>query len=286
MLRLIGWWLPITLFVLASPWTPEWDLSVSHFFYQEDHFQQNRFYQFIYNYGTWPALGVGVLSCILLALSFYKTDWATWRRPALFLLAVLILFEGFVVHTVLKDHWGRPRPKQVIEFGGQQSFRPFYLPDFSNKEPAKSFPCGHCGMGFYFLALAWLGWRKQSKLLFWSGLALTLLLGGLLSWIRLAQGGHFLSDVMGSFLVLWYGTLICHHWILPTPNSRISSHTNLRKDFSEKTPNKETIEAMRECEEGRGIKCESIEDFWEKMGLKPNAIPIPEPSTTKSTIKR
>lgn len=45
----------------------------------------------------------------------------------------------------------------------------------------------------------------------------------------------------------------------------------LRKDFPEKTPNKETLEAMKECEEGCGIKCESIEDFWEKMGMKPSA---------------
>jgi NRPS condensation-like uncharacterized protein len=45
----------------------------------------------------------------------------------------------------------------------------------------------------------------------------------------------------------------------------------LRKDFPEKTPNKETLEAMKESEEGGGIKCESIEDFWEKMGMKPSA---------------
>jgi hypothetical protein len=45
----------------------------------------------------------------------------------------------------------------------------------------------------------------------------------------------------------------------------------LRKDFPEKTPNKKTREAMRECEEGRGIKCDSIQDFWEKMGMKPSA---------------
>ena len=45
----------------------------------------------------------------------------------------------------------------------------------------------------------------------------------------------------------------------------------LRKDFPEKTPNNETLEAMKECEEGRGIKCDSIEDFWKKMGMKPSA---------------
>ena len=45
----------------------------------------------------------------------------------------------------------------------------------------------------------------------------------------------------------------------------------LRKDFPEKTPNEETKKAMKESEEGRGIKCESIEDFWKKMGMKPSA---------------
>lgn len=45
----------------------------------------------------------------------------------------------------------------------------------------------------------------------------------------------------------------------------------LRKDFPEKIPNEETIKAMKECEEGHGIKAESIEDFWEKMGMKPSA---------------
>ena len=46
----------------------------------------------------------------------------------------------------------------------------------------------------------------------------------------------------------------------------------LRKDFpKERQLNKETLEAMKESKEGKGIKCDSIEDFWEKMGMSPNA---------------
>lgn len=46
----------------------------------------------------------------------------------------------------------------------------------------------------------------------------------------------------------------------------------LRKDFpQEKKPNKITLEAMRDSKEGKGIKCDSLEDFWEKMGMNPNA---------------
>lgn len=46
----------------------------------------------------------------------------------------------------------------------------------------------------------------------------------------------------------------------------------LRKDFpQEKKPNEMTLDAMRESKEGKGIKCDSMEDFWEKMGMNPNA---------------
>lgn len=36
-------------------------------------------------------------------------------------------------------------------------------------------------------------------------------------------------------------------------------------------PNKETREAMREIDEGRGVRCESLDDFWEQMGVRPSA---------------
>lgn len=47
----------------------------------------------------------------------------------------------------------------------------------------------------------------------------------------------------------------------------------LRKDFPKqaKIPNKETLEAIREVNEEGGIPCDSIEDFWEKMGMNPHA---------------
>jgi hypothetical protein len=46
----------------------------------------------------------------------------------------------------------------------------------------------------------------------------------------------------------------------------------VRSDFpQERKPNKETMESIQELREGRGIKCESINDFWEKMGMSPHA---------------
>jgi len=38
-----------------------------------------------------------------------------------------------------------------------------------------------------------------------------------------------------------------------------------------KKPNKETLASMKELDEGGGQSFESIEDFWEQMGINPNA---------------
>lgn len=38
-----------------------------------------------------------------------------------------------------------------------------------------------------------------------------------------------------------------------------------------KVPNKETLAAMKELDEGGGHSFESLDDFWEQMGINPNA---------------
>ena len=41
----------------------------------------------------------------------------------------------------------------------------------------------------------------------------------------------------------------------------------LRSDFPRK-PNKETLQAHEEALSGGGVDCDSLEDFWEQMGVK------------------
>lgn len=47
----------------------------------------------------------------------------------------------------------------------------------------------------------------------------------------------------------------------------------LRMDFPKKSkkPNKDTLQAHEEALNGGGVDCESLEDFWEQMGVKPSA---------------
>jgi len=222
-----AWLLPILALVLITPFTPNLDLSIANFFYQPaQHFSSNPFYTFLYNYGVLPAQIVFALSAILLFLASFFKKWKKWHSPALVMVLSLLIGGGLIVHGILKEQWGRPRPKQVIEFGGNQSFRPYYQPNFHATEPSKSFSCGHCTMGFYFFALALIARRLNYRKTFWAALALALGLGTLLSLARIAQGGHFLSDTLISALVMWLSAYACDRLVY----EKESRWQNMRED--------------------------------------------------------
>ena len=121
----------------------------------------------------------------------------------------LVVGAGLITNSVLKEYWGRPRPKQVVEFGGKLDYRPFWQPNLeATREPQKSFPSGHVAMGFFYLSLIIVGRHYKNRLLFGLGLFLTLFWGIGLMIARVAQGGHFLSDVIVSPIIMWLTVLI------------------------------------------------------------------------------
>jgi len=195
--------LPVVLWIAFTPWSAKWDLEVSHAFYQDGSFVSHAFWNWLYVYGVWPGWILTFLALIGFILSFTQSRH-TWRIPCLYLLLTFAIGSGLIIHAVLKDHWGRPRPRQVAEFGGLQPFRPYYAPNIAHQpEPSKSFACGHASMGYDFFALTLLGTIYHSRLLYWLGLGLAWGLGILLSIARIAQGGHFLSDTLASAFIMW-----------------------------------------------------------------------------------
>ena len=194
----------IIALILLTPWSGWIDLHISHLFFTNDHFETNAFLTFIFNYAFYPAWIVVILSILVLAASFFLPKQKKWRLPAIYLILTLAIGAGLIVHATLKDHWGRPRPRQTTEFGGMQPFRPYYDPNFSDQpEPSKSFPCGHCSMGFFFFSLAFLGLHYRKKGLYFFWMITAFLLGGVLSYVRIAQGGHFLFDTLIAALIMW-----------------------------------------------------------------------------------
>lgn len=211
----LPWLLPILFLFLLAPFTPWLDLEISSFFYEPGKgFQVSSFNDLIFNWATVPAMIVGIASAITFCVSWYVPEWERLRRTSLYLALVMAVGAGLLVHVVLKDHWGRPRPRQVVEFGGTQAFRPFYEPNFfAQPEPSKSFTCGHCTMGFYFFALAIAGKRLGLKEMTKWGWILAIALGALLSYVRIAQGGHFFTDVLFSALIMWLAAYVLNIWI-------------------------------------------------------------------------
>ncbi len=215
MTRYFPWLIPILVIILLAPLTPWLDLSISKDFYKpETGFERSSFILFMYNWAAWPGILVAVISFIVFCFSFYYPQWKRLRNEALIISLTMLIGAGLIVHVILKDHWGRPRPAQVTEFGGSQTFRPFYEPNFFHQtQPAKSFPCGHCSTGFFFFVLALVGFRLRNYTLMISGLILAVGMGLLLSYTRIAMGGHFFSDTMISALIMWLTAYALYRWV-------------------------------------------------------------------------
>ncbi|SEH49287.1 phosphatase PAP2 family protein [Magnetospirillum fulvum] len=123
--------------------------------------------------------------------------WGIGPRVAVYLLACLALGPGLAVNVVLKDNWGRPRPSTIAEFSGPKTYvRPFVLSDQCNDNC--SFSSGHAALGFWAVAFALLAPPRRRQL----SVAAALLFGSLVGLARIAQGGHFLSDVLVSGLLV------------------------------------------------------------------------------------
>ncbi|HUN46962.1 MAG TPA: phosphatase PAP2 family protein [Stellaceae bacterium] len=119
-------------------------------------------------------------------------------RAGIFLLLALALGPGLLVNTVLKDHWGRARPSQIIEFGGSKEFTAAPLPA-AQCERNCSFVAGHPAIGFGLVAFAFLTRDRRRRRAI---AAAAIGFGSLVGVVRIAEGGHFLSDVVFAGLLV------------------------------------------------------------------------------------
>ncbi len=154
---------------------------------------------FLYRYGNIPAFVIGGLGAIALLLSLFSAKFQPDRKAGLFIVVFLILGPGLIVNTLFKDFWGRPRPSEIVNFGGTETYRPFWSPGSPGQ--GKSFPSGHAAIGFFIMAPFFIlrrkapGWARRA-------LAAGILYGMLMGLARMIQGGHFLTDV------IWAGCMV------------------------------------------------------------------------------
>lgn len=127
----------------------------------------------------------------------------------LYLCACLSIGPGLVCNLALKDEWGRARPRDVIEFGGEQRFTPPLTPTDQCKTNC-SFTCGEASSIYMlFFALGLLARRRSGGII-----ATGILLGSIAGAIRVAQGAHFLSDVIFAGVTMAIVAAILHRILL------------------------------------------------------------------------
>ena len=178
------------------------DLKVSSFFYVPGGgfiYGDRQPWHTLYHFGVWPAYIMVFTALLFLLISFFRKGVGSYRKKAVFLILFILLGPGLLVNVCFKDHWGRPRPRQIAEFGGTQTFHHPWQKD--HLPQCKSFPCGHAAAAIYLIAPFFL-LRRTSRYH-----ALAWLTVGIGYWIimgaaRIVQGGHFVSDV------LWRGAIV------------------------------------------------------------------------------
>jgi membrane-associated phospholipid phosphatase len=132
------------------------------------------------------------------------------RRAAVIMLVAVVLGPGILVNAVFKNHWGRPRPNAIEEFGGKHTYRP---PLLKSSVGGKSFPSGHVSVAFVF-AVFYLLLKEKRRGLARAILVATFLLGLAMGAARIAAGAHFLSDVMWSLLITWFAVWVVYYGVM------------------------------------------------------------------------
>ena len=152
----------------------------------------------LYDYGEIPGLALLAMSSALYVVVLIGRAPRRYARPCMVLVLTIALGPGLLVNGILKDYWGRPRPAEISNFGGNKEFRPVWKPGGPGE--GRSFTCGHCAIAFS-LASGVSFYPVHPAL---SLVALTVGIGyGIVMGIaRIAQGGHFPTDV------LWSGILV------------------------------------------------------------------------------
>jgi membrane-associated phospholipid phosphatase len=178
---------------------PELDLSVARLFFRDG--------GFVGRDGIWsaartffkiaPFVVLAALAVLYLCRRFGMAPrYAPSGRGVAFLIATIVVGPLLAVNVGLKDHAHRPRPAQTQDFGGPYEFRPWYLFNGGCKKNC-SFVSGEASQGFWMVAPASLAPPPLRLVAIGAALAF----GAAASLLRVAAGGHYLSDVVLAALI-------------------------------------------------------------------------------------
>jgi membrane-associated PAP2 superfamily phosphatase len=132
-------------------------------------------------------------------------------RAVVYLVGTLLIAPLVVANMLLKDHWGRPRPRDIGMFGGNQQFVAWWDPR-GTCEGNCSFVAGEAAGAFWTMAPASLAPPQWRPLAYAGALAF----GTGIGLLRMAFGAHFFTDVVFAgvltFIVIWIVHGLLYRW--------------------------------------------------------------------------
>ncbi len=213
--RLEAWYVGLSFLAGAlvfSLW-PQIDPQISGWFYTTgEGFARGRqwlpegVYWFVW-YGS-RIVVISVALGWLASLVARRGRLAECRRQLGFVALALALGPGLIADQAFKNHWGRARPEQTVQFGGTKQFTPALLPA-NQCERNCSFVSGHATAAYALMSLGWLAERRRRR----RWMLLAIVSGLFVGAVRVIQGGHYASDVFFAFHAVWAGNLLAW-WLL------------------------------------------------------------------------
>lgn len=149
-----------------------------------------------------------------LAVKLARPDKPSPIRPSVvvYLISTALLGPVLIVNVILKAYWGRPRPVQIEMFGGDAPYVEVWrITDWC--EQNCSFVAGEGAAAMWLVIVAMAlprPYRAPATLL-------TLVYVFLVSFNRIAFGGHFLSDVIIAFALTVLSAAVMHRIVIEQP---------------------------------------------------------------------
>lgn len=177
---------------------PDIDIRISSMFFDAGFPVQDLWWNRLLHAGLPYLLSltlIGLLAVYAFNRRTKRNVWGIDGKTTGYLFLVVALGAGLVVNVVLKDQFGRARPRDIQEFGGSMRFTPaFVISDQCERNC--SFSNGDGAAAFSALALARVFSRRRSVALAAAAFGTTV------SLVRVAAGAHFFSDSVVSFVVM------------------------------------------------------------------------------------
>ena len=191
------------LAMLCSGLLPDVDLTPSGWFYVPGagfSWSTDGILEFVRRWIPDIVIGSFVFCVALWAagLCLDRWSWNISTPQIVYLSLTLLIGPALIVESLLKPFWGRARPKDIMLFGGNAAYTPPWQIAHECERNC-SFASGHAAVAFWVTAYAFLlpqRWRVAGM---FAGLAF----GAAVGLVRIAQGAHFLSDIVAAgFIVL------------------------------------------------------------------------------------